>query len=122
MPTTMQLAHRRVSGNKDCAILMLKMCGMSEVKLDTLDLWVKLQGYYFFLSEAERKDVDALGNLADRLDVTPKAYREGIPALKSLGFIQPLGASKQRLLRAGEVIDMLGRAAAETEGLMELVA
>ena len=101
---------------------MLKMCGMSEVKLDTLDLWVKLQGYYFFLSEAERKDVDALGNWADRLDVTPKAYREGIPALKSLGFIQPLGGSKQRLLRAGEVIDMLCRAAAETEGLMELVA
>jgi len=102
--------------------LMLKMCGMNEVKLDTLDIWVKLQGYYFFLSEAERKDVDDLGDWATRLNVTPKAYMEGIPALKSLGFIQPLGGSKQRLLRAGEVIDMLGRAAAETEGLMELVA
>ena len=121
MPITMQLAHRRVSGNKDCAILMLKMCGMSEVKLDTLDLWVKLQGYYFFLSEAERKDVDALGDWATRLNVTPKAYKEGIPVLKNLGFIQSLGGSKQRLLRAGEVIDMLGRAAAETEGLIELV-
>ena len=122
MPTAMQLAHRRVSGNKDCVILMLKMCGMSEVKLDTLDLCVKLQGYYFFLSEAERKDVDSLGDWAVRLNVTPKAYSEGIPVLKNLGFIQSLGGSKQRLLRAGEVIDMLGRAAAETEGLMELVA
>ena len=101
---------------------MLKMCGMSEVKLDTLDLWVKLQGYYFFLDEDERKEVDALGNWAARLNVTPKAYREGIPVLKNLGFIQSLGGSKQRLLRAGEVIDMLGRAAAETEGLMELAA
>lgn len=116
----MQLAHRRVSGNKDCAILMLKMCGMCEVTLDTLDLWVKLQAYYFFLDEGECKDIDALGDWPARLNVTPMAYMEGIPVLKSLGFIQSLGGTKQRLLRAGEVIEMLRRAAADTEGLMEL--
>jgi len=121
MPAKMQLAYRRVSATKEGGIVILKMCGMHEIKLDTLDLWVKLQGYYFHLDEAERKEVDASGSSwAERLNVTPKAYKEGIPVLKNLGFIQAMGPGKHRVLRAGEIIDLLGRAAASTEGMLEV--
>ena len=81
---------------------------------------MKLQGYYFFLSEAEREELDALGDWAARLNVTPKAYNEGIPVLKNLGFIQAMGPGKHRVLHAGEIIDLLGRAAASTEGMLEV--
>lgn len=122
MPTTMQLAARKIAGNKDIGVVMIRMCGMPEIKLNTLDLWTKLQTYYFILTEEERKEVDALGGWAERLDVTPKAYKEGLPVLKNLGFIQCLGGTRERLLRAGEVIDLMGQAAAAEQGWMESIA
>ncbi|MDC0310443.1 hypothetical protein OAL66_01765 [bacterium] len=104
---------RRVASNHDCAAVMMTMVGMSEIKLDQLDLWVKLQGYYFFLSEEERMEVDLnFDTTAERLNVEADAYKVGMPVLKQLGFIQCLGAGKTRLLRAGEVIETLGKRSA----------
>ena len=118
MPTIMQLADRRVSAHKESAIVMIKMCMMSEIKLDTLSLWMKLQAYHFFLTEDERKEVDALGSWADRLNVTPEVYAEGLQVLKGEGFIQSLGGHKTRLLRAREWIKLRKLASEGGEDLM----
>lgn len=104
---------RRVASNHDCAAVMMSMVRMHEITLDTLDLWVKMQGYYFFLSEEERMNVDMdYDTTAERLNVEADAYKMGLPVLKKLGFIQCLGAGKTRLLRAGEVIETLGKRSA----------
>jgi len=115
----------RVAQNEDCAALMLVLCGVDAVKLETLDLWVKLQGYYFFSTAEERQEIDQRGaSLLKRMNVTKKVWDEGIKALKSIGFIEDLGSSKWRLLRGHEVLAMLEAKASKKAGYVqqELVA
>lgn len=98
----------KVAQNEDCAAVMMTLCGIDAVKLETLDLWVKLQGYYFFSTAEERQEIDQRGmSFYKRFNVTREVWNQGLRVLKTIGFIEDLGSSKWRLLRGYEVIAML---------------
>lgn len=115
----MDLRHtlvRRVASNHDCAAVMMAMVANRKIKLDQLDLWVKLQGYYYFLSGEERMELDMrFDNLTERFNVSPGVYEEGIPILIEQGFFKVKGPNNAVPMKAGEVIEALGQRAADRE-------
>ena len=103
-------AFHRVAANADCKSVMYILLGMNEVDMKTMDLWLKMQAYHFFMEQSEAAVVDKEAkSWAERLRVTPEAYKAGLPVLVKNGFIQPLSKGRTRLLTAGEVITMRGR-------------
>lgn len=115
----MDLRHtcaRRVASNYDCSAVMMAMVTMPEIKLEQLDLWVKLQGYYFFLSEEERMELDfRFDNHTEKFNLSPGVYQEGIPILIEQGFFKVKGPNNAVPMRAGEIIEALGQRAADRE-------
>lgn len=108
----------KVMQNEDTSAVVMALCGIHNVTLEVMDLWVRLQGYYYFSTPEERIEIDQRGtSFAKRMKVTREVWQQGLEIFLKLGLIESNGRGFGRLLNGA---DAMAAMEARVNGVREL--
>jgi len=98
----------KVMQNEDTSAVVMALCGIHNVTLEVMDLWVRLQGYYYFSTPEERVEIDQRGiGFAKRMKVSREVWKQGLKIFLKLGLIESNGRGFGRLLNGADAMTAL---------------